>query len=164
LCYKEITGNLIEDNNKKKEYVVADFSVEIVPAPNGAMFEFKRIASKQESQPVSAFQGVGLIYRIADAFIRFDPSLKTKADEFVSRQLSEGGWPDQIAECFLAAPDWPSRMLTAWCLLGEDERQKAVELDYECYINYWPSQAFMEAEWTAEARLWIEAPVNMKYI
>ncbi|HEK1008409.1 TPA: hypothetical protein SMP92_001665 [Pseudomonas putida] len=143
---------------------MADFSVEIVPAPNGPMFEFKCMPSKQEGQPVSAFQGVGLIYRIADAFIRFDPSLKTKADEFVSRQLSAGGWPEQIAECFLAAPDWPSRMLTAWCLLGEDERQKAVELDYECYINYWPSQAFMEAEWTAEARLWIEAPVNMKYI
>lgn len=116
------------------------------------------------SEPLSTFQALGLIYHIADAFVRFDISLADKAAEFVSRQLSQDGWPEQVVDCFLAAPDWPSRMLTAFCLVGDEGRKKAVQLDYEAYINYWPSDAFMEPEWMSKAKLLTGAPANNKLI
>lgn len=150
-----------DGNNNKKERIVADFSVEFSQSSNGPILNIKHRADKQRSEPFCTFQGLGIIYRIADALVRFDQSLLEKAVEFVRSQLSQGGWPEQTVDTFLAAPDWKSRMLTAWCLLDEEARQGALQLDYTVFVNYWPNHAFMQPDWEWEVKQWSESSTDI---
>ncbi|AAY37695.1 hypothetical protein [Pseudomonas syringae] len=54
----------------------------------------------------------------------------------------------------LTAPNWKTRMLAAWSIIGGAERALAAQLDYSDVHNYWPSVDFCEPDWDEEVKHW----------
>lgn len=96
---------------------------------NGNHLELTNNWQRRKSVVHSDFQALGLIYNLADAFVRHDLSAWKTASEFFTESLAKLGWDKDIARVLLSAPTWRIRMYNAWIFTGECDKQETIKLD-----------------------------------
>jgi len=107
---------------------------------------------KYDSEELSKFQAIGLLYHMLDCITQINPGLEYSALGAAREIFGGEGWSDEVIELLLAAKSWESRMSAAWHAVDEDAKKSALSLDYQCFQNYWPSLDFCEPEWRARAK------------
>lgn len=108
--------------------------------------------AKHESEELSKFQAIGLLYHMLDFITQLNQGLEYSALG-VAREIFAGeGWSDEVMELLLAAESWESRMSAAWYAVDDQARKSALSLDYQSFQNYWPSLDFCQPEWRAKAK------------
>jgi len=104
---------------------------------------------KLESEELSKFQAVGLLYHMLDSITELNLGLEHTAVGVARAIFGGEGWPDDVVKLLLAAESWESRMSAAWHAVNDDARNAAMSLDYQTFQNYWPSLDFCQPGWSA---------------
>lgn len=117
----------------------------------GGRLNVRHSIKKYDSEELSKFQAIGLLYHMLDFIAQLNQGLEYSALG-VAREIFGGeGWSDEVIELLLAAKSWESRMSAAWHAVDEDAKKSALSLDYQSFQNYWPSLDFCQPEWSARA-------------
>lgn len=118
----------------------------------GGSLNVRHSIDKHDSEELSKFQAIGLLYHMLDYIAQLNPGLEHLALG-VAREIFGGeGWADEVIELLLAAQTWQSRMSAAWHAVDDGARKAAQLLDYQSFQNYWPSLEFCQPEWRAKAK------------
>lgn len=118
----------------------------------GSSFNVRHSTEKHDSEELSKFQAIGLLYHMLDFVAQLNQGLEYSALG-VAREIFGGeGWSDEVIELLLAAQAWESRMSAAWHAVDDEARERALSLDYQYFQNYWPSLDFCQPEWRARAK------------
>lgn len=110
--------------SRKGDYEVADHSIE-----------------RKESRKLSRFQALGYLLCWVDALAEDEsnPGRSISAIFGFDGEVAALGFDRYDPVHILTAPNWKTRMLAAWCVIGADERAIAKQLDYGDLHNYWPT-------------------------
>lgn len=127
----------------------------VTSTPNGSRLEVSHSPHKKESADVSAFQIIGLLYRMSDALVEQEPQLAQVVTEYFTSRLRLFGFLEESVQILLSADTWNLRMRCAWYILDNVHKTKAQELEYEIYQNYWPTDKFCKPEWQEKHERWI---------
>lgn len=132
------------------------FSVDVTVTQSklGPVLEAKHSTTKKDSVMLSIFQGIGLLYQIADEVADRQPRYSHVAIDFFKSRLFKFGLDIDAAELLLSAPNWRTRMHFTWILASRGARAEALKLDYAVYQNYWPTLEFCEQGWPAKVKRW----------
>lgn len=118
----------------------------------GGSLNVRHSTEKHDSEELSKFQAIGLLYHMLDYIAQLNPGLEHSALG-VAREIFGGeGWSDEVIELLLAAKSWESRMSAAWHAVDDEARKRALLLNYQFFQNYWPSLDFCQPEWRAKAK------------
>lgn len=118
----------------------------------GSRLNVRHSIAKHDSEELSKFQAIGLLYHMLDFITQLNQGLEYSALG-VAREIFGGeGWSDEVIEQLLAAKSWESRMSAAWHAVDEDAKKSALSLDYQSFQNYWPCLDFCQPEWRARAK------------
>lgn len=118
----------------------------------GGSLNVRHSIEKHDSEELSKFQAIGLLYRMLDYIGQLNLGLEYSALA-VAREIFGGeGWADEVIELLLAAETWESRMSAAWHAVDDEARKTALSLDYQSFQNYWPSLDFYQPEWRARVK------------
>ncbi|WP_447782056.1 hypothetical protein [Pseudomonas plecoglossicida] len=118
----------------------------------GSRLDVRHSIEKHDSEELSKFQAIGLLYHMLDFITQLNQGLEYSALG-VAREIFAGeGWSDEVIELLLAAESWESRMSAAWHAVDDQARKSALSLDYQSFQNYWPSLDFCQPEWRARAK------------
>ncbi|WP_115274862.1 hypothetical protein [Pseudomonas putida] len=80
----------------------------------GGRLNVRHSIEKHDSEELSKFQAIGLLYHMLDYIAQLNPGLEHSALG-VAREIFGGeGWADEVIELLLAAKTWESRMSVAW--------------------------------------------------
>lgn len=111
---------------------------------------------KNESRHLSKFQALGYLLYWADALTEdgSDVSSSVGAMFGFDAEVAAMGFEPYDPVHILTAPNWRTRMLAVWSVLGGAERAIAAQLDYSDVHNYWPSVDFCEQDWDEEVKHW----------
>jgi hypothetical protein len=128
--------------SRKSDYEIADHAIE-----------------KKESRKVSKFQALGYLLCWIDALAepKLDFPRSLSAILSFDRNVSALGFEPYDPVHILTAPNWKTRMLAAWCVIGADERAIAKQLDYGDLHNYWPNTDFCSPDFDEEAAQWVSS-------
>ncbi|KPX08783.1 hypothetical protein [Pseudomonas savastanoi] len=128
--------------SRKVDYEVADHSIE-----------------KKESRKLSRFQALGYLLCWVDALAEdeSDPGRSISAIFGFDGEVAALGFDRYDPVHILTAPNWKTRMLAAWCVLGAAERAIAKQLDYGDLHNYWPNTDFCSPGFDDEATQWVSS-------
>ncbi|MCJ7853001.1 hypothetical protein [Pseudomonas monteilii] len=107
---------------------------------------------KHDSEDLSKFQALGLLYHMIDSVAQLKLGLEHSAVLVAREIFGREGWSDEVIERLLAAQNWESRMIAAWKAVDEDARKAARSLDYQSFHNYWPSLEFCIPGWSANVK------------
>ncbi|WP_041166928.1 hypothetical protein [Pseudomonas putida] len=107
--------------------------------------------AKHESEELSKFQAIGLLYHMLDFITQLNPGLEYSALGAAREIFGGEGWSDEVIKLLLAAKSWENRMNAAWHIVDDEARKSALSLDYLSFQNYWPSLDFCQPEWRAKA-------------
>lgn len=114
---------------------------------SGGRLNVRHSIEKYDSEELSKFQALGLLYHMLDSISQLNLGLEHAAVG-VAREIFGGeGWADEVVELLLAAESWESRMSAAWHAVDDDARDAALSLDYQSFQNYWPSLDFCQPGW-----------------
>lgn len=108
--------------------------------------------AKHESEELSKFQAIGLLYHMLDFITQLNPGLEYSALGAAREIFGGEGWSDEVIELLLAAKSWENRMNAAWHIVDDGARKSALSLDYQSFQNYWPCLYFCQPEWRARAK------------
>ncbi len=111
---------------------------------------------KNESRHLSKFQALGYLLCWVDALTEdgSDVSGPVGAMFGFDAEVAAMGFEPYDPVHILTAPNWRTRMLAAWSVLGGAERAIAAQLDYNDVHNYWPSVDFCKPDWDEEVKHW----------
>ncbi|MNJ17284.1 hypothetical protein D3C77_115610 [compost metagenome] len=133
-----------------------EVSVEVTPTPYGPRVDIKHRIYKRETEGLSEFQALGLMYHMSDAILQAHPRLIDFVADLVTEILTKDGWSKDTVSYLFSISKWDERMYAAWCLVGEEGREEAERINYKKYQNYWPTLDFFSPEWGVKAREWFE--------
>lgn len=108
--------------------------------------------AKHDSEELSKFQAIGLLYHMLDFIAQLNQGLDYSALGVAKEIFGGEGWSEEVIEQLLAAESWESRMSAAWHAVDEEAKKSALSLDYQAFQNYWPSLDFCQPEWRAKAK------------
>lgn len=118
----------------------------------GGSLNVRHSIEKHDSEELSKFQAIGLLYRMLDYITQLNLELEHSALG-VAREIFGGeGWADEVIDLLLAAETWESRMSAAWHAVDDEARKTALSLSYQSFQNYWPSLDFCQPEWRARVK------------
>lgn len=117
----------------------------------GGSLNVRHSREKYDSEELSKFQAIGLLYHMLDYITQLNPGLEYSALGAAREIFGGEGWSDEVIELLLAAKSWESRMNAAWHIVDDEARKSARSLDYLSFQNYWPSLDFCQPEWRAKA-------------
>jgi len=112
-------------------------------------------AKEIQSRELSKFQSLGSLFRLADLMAEGDVVDKIDVLRDFGTEVDNLGFDYYAPLHLLSSPNWKIRMSTAWCLIGETERNIAKQLDYHEVHNFWSDTSFCEAGWDDEVRCWV---------
>lgn len=119
---------------------------------------------EQKSRELSKFQALGALFRSADWMVDGDFIDEIQTPWFFGADVDKLGFGYYAPVHLLSSPNWKIRMSTAWCLIGDAERNIARRLDYSVVHNFWPDTSFCEADWDEEVKRWVASlpsPLNV---
>ncbi|AQW68229.1 hypothetical protein [Pseudomonas parafulva] len=102
----------------------------------------KHSIERQESEELSKFQALGLLYHMLDSAIQVSQELGQSAISVARGIFGGEGWASEVVDRLLAAQSWEERMRAAWAAVDNKAREVALRLDYNIFQNYWPNQEF----------------------
>lgn len=111
-------------------------------------------AKELKSRETSKFQSLGSLFRLADLTAEGDVVDKIDTLRDFGDGVDNLGFDYDAPLHLLSSPNWKIRMSTAWCLIGEAQRDVARQLDYREVHNFWPDTSFCEAGWDEEVKRW----------
>lgn len=129
---------------------MADFKLYI--EVSGGKLNVRHTIEKRDSEELSKFQALGLLYHMIDSVAQLNMGLEHSAVGVAREILSGEGWSEEVIGLLLAARNWENRMITAWNAVDEDARKAARSLDYLSFQNYWPSLDFCKPRWGAKVK------------
>lgn len=109
---------------------------------------------EQKSKKLSKFQSLGSLFRSADMMAEGDVVDKLNVLQDFGNKVDSLGFDYYAPLHLLSSPNWKIRMSTAWCLIGDAERNIARQLDYDIIHNFWPDTSFCEVGWDDEVKRW----------
>lgn len=127
----------------------------VTTTSKGPRIEVSHYPHKKESADASAFQVIGLLYRISDELVEQQPQLSQVVTDYFTSRLRLFGFLEATVQILLGADTWSLRMRCAWYMLDNIHKTKAQELDYDIYQNYWPSDKFCKPEWQEQVEQWV---------
>ena len=113
----------------------------------GGRLNVRHTMEKRDSEELSKFQAVGLLYHMIDSVAQLKLGLEHSAALLARELFGREGWAEVVIERLLAAQTWENRMIAAWNAVDEDARKVARSLDYQSFQNYWPSLDFCKPGW-----------------
>ncbi|GLO47116.1 hypothetical protein [Pseudomonas putida] len=113
----------------------------------GDRLNVRHTIEKRDTEELSKFQALGLLYHMIDSVTQLDAGLEHSAVVVAREIFSREGWEAEVIELLLAAQNWEDRMIAAWNAVDEDARKAALSLDYQSFQNYWPSLDFCQPGW-----------------
>ncbi|MBU6959015.1 hypothetical protein KRR23_14850 [Pseudomonas sp. CVAP len=139
---------------------MSTFSIDVrlLKTNAGRVLEAEHTTQKKESITSSTFQGIGLLYHMADAVILRQPNYAHVAIDFFNSRLCGLGGKLDIGDVLLSADSWKERMYCAWTVIDKKSRADALKLDYEEFQNYWPTLDFCAEDWSSEVEAWMDDP------
>ncbi|HDS1692673.1 MULTISPECIES: hypothetical protein [Pseudomonas] len=133
-----------------------EFRIEMVPSAGGFEVIFEHVIQSVDSEDLSTFQALGLLYHMLDKVGQFGVGATQHAERAFKSILLKEGWGERVVNSLLLAVGWQNRMYLAWSAVGREGRDAARNLNYEIYQNYWPNLDFCHAGWDAEVSDWLE--------
>lgn len=109
----------------------------------------KHSVERQESEELSKFQALGLLYHMLDSVVQLSREFEQSAISVARGIFGGEGWPSEVVDQLLAAQTWEDRMRAAWAAVDNEAREVALRLDYNTFQNYWPNQDFCNTRWGA---------------
>ncbi|MEE4619994.1 hypothetical protein V2K86_15290 [Pseudomonas alliivorans] len=134
----------------------ATFTFRTVKPSKGDFEVTDHVIEKHESRKLSRFQALGYLLCWVDALAEDESDYSRSLSAIFSfdGQVSALGFERYDPVHILTAPNWETRMLAAWCVIGAAERAIAKELDYTHLYNYWPTTDFCSLEFDGQASQW----------
>lgn len=125
--------------SRKSDHEIADYTLE-----------------KNESRHISKFQALGYLLCWVDALTEdgSDASRSVGSMFGFDAGVAALGFDPYDPVHILTAPNWKTRMLAAWSIIGDAERAIAAQLDYSDVHNYWPNTDFCKPDWNEEVKHW----------
>ena len=136
------------------------FSVDVrlLETNAGRVLETEHPTEKKESIMRSIFQGIGLLYHMADEVAIRQPDYGYVAIEFFNSRLHGLGEKLDIGDVLLSADSWKERMYYAWIVIDKKSRTDALKLDYKEFQNYCPTLDFCAKDWEFLVEEWLNSP------
>jgi hypothetical protein len=132
--------------------------VRLLQTNAGRVLETEHTTEKKESITRSIFQGIGLLYHMADAIALRQPNYAHVGIEFFNSRLYGLGRKLDIGDVLLSADSWEERMYCAWIVIDKKSRAEALKLDYGKFENYWPTLDFCAKGWELHVEEWMNSP------
>lgn len=110
----------------------------------------------KESRKLSKFQALGFLLGWVDALASDESDIGRSIGAMLGfdAEVAALGFEPYDPVHILTAPNWKTRMLVAWCVIGSTERTIAQQLDYTDMHNYWMTTDFRDPGWDDEAKQW----------
>lgn len=102
----------------------------------GGSLNVRHSIEKHDSEELSKFQVIGLLYRMLDYITQLNLGLEHSALGLAREIFGGEGWADEVIELLLAAQTWESRMSAAWHAVDDEARTTALSLNYQSFQNY----------------------------
>ncbi|WP_201170834.1 hypothetical protein [Pseudomonas sp. S31] len=107
----------------------------------------KHSIERQESEELSKFQALGLLYHMLVSAIQLSQELGRSTINVAQGIFGGEGWASEVVDRLLATQNWEERMRAAWAAVDNKAREVALRLDYNLFQNYWPNQDFYNSRW-----------------
>lgn len=133
----------------------SEIRIELVTS-DGLWAKFRHFIQKSDSQDVSQFQALGLLFLMLDAVTEFDEAMGDYSKLSFKSILMNDGWDESVVRRLLSAVGWQERLYVSWSALTQQEHKAARDLDYNLFQNYWPDLEFCQLDWDAKVLLWSE--------
>lgn len=131
----------------------SEIRIELVTS-DGLWAKFRHFIQKNDSQDVSQFQALGLLFLMLDAVTDFDEAMGDYSTFSFKSILMNDGWDESVVRRLLSAVGWRERLYVSWSALTQQEHKAARDLDYGLFQNYWPDLEFCRHDWDAKVLLW----------
>ena len=131
----------------------SEIRIELVTS-DGLWANFRHFIQKTDSQDVSQFQALGLLFLMLDRVTEFDAAMGDYSKLSFKSILMNDGWDESVVRRLLSAAGWQERLYVSWSALTQQEHKAARDLDYSLFQNYWPDLEFCQHDWDAKVLLW----------
>ncbi|WP_264317163.1 MULTISPECIES: hypothetical protein [Pseudomonas] len=96
----------------------------------GGSLNVRHSIEKRDSEELSKFQAIRLLYRMLDYIGHLNLGLEYSALAVAREVFGGEGWADEVIELLLAAETWESRTSAAWHAVDDEARKTALSLDF----------------------------------